>query len=183
MSFWRSPFPFPAKNLAQTGLIRKWIKRFKEQQRDPFVKPNPSSSPGTGLLLGGYLAKIVPSPTCHQSVSDRTRAPCPSFYKQDTQQGRCLWGRTAQHGERLLHFCREGSNLLTRHVCLTQLDRQAIHLSCVWATIQLGIIYYSNCSPLRLTSIFTIKKDDPTLGSWVYFPGDNSRYVVKIVAL
>lgn len=109
--------------------------------------------------------------------------PCPSFYKQDTQQGRCLWGRTAQHGERLLHFCREGSNLLTRHVCLTQLDRQAIHLSCVWATIQLGIIYYSNCSPLRLTSIFTIKKDDPTLGSWVYFPGDNSRYVVKIVAL
>ena len=41
----------------------------------------------------------------------------------------------------------------------------------------------SDCSPLRLTSIFTTKKDEPTLGSWAYFPGDNSRYVVKFVAL
>lgn len=54
-------------------------KKIQEQQRDPFVNPNPSSSPGTGLLLGGYLAKIVPSPTCHQSVSDRTQASCRSF--------------------------------------------------------------------------------------------------------
>lgn len=31
------------------------------------------------VAVGRYLAKIVPSPTCHQSVSDRTRASCRSF--------------------------------------------------------------------------------------------------------
>lgn len=66
--------------------------------------------------------------------------PCPSLLLQarHTTRKMSLGMRKAQHGERLLHFCREGSNLLTRHVFLTQPARQEIHLSCIWATVNLG---------------------------------------------
>ena len=190
MSFWRSPFPFPAKNLTQTGLIRKWIKRFKEQQRDPFVNPNPSSYPGTGLLLGRCLAKIVPSPTCHQSVSDRTRASCRSFRTPAPPFTSKTHNKKDVSGDEEGTAWREAATFLqsrkqpAHQACLPHTTGQARNPSQLCLShSQLGIIYYSNCSPLRLTSVFTIKKDDPTLGSWVYFPGDNSRCVVKIIAL
>ena len=142
------------------------------------------------MLSGRYLAKIVPSPTCHQSVSDRIRASCKSFRTPAPPFTSKTRNKKDVSGDEEGTAWREAATFLQRRTqpahqaCLPHTAGQARNPSQLCLShSQLGVLYYSNCAPLRLTSVFTMKKDDPTLGSGVYVPGDNSQYEVKIVAL
>ena len=184
------PTTLPCQKPHSNRLIRKWMKRLSGTAERSFRQPKPLFFPRDKVAVGKIPCKDCSQPhlaskcewrnPCHLRVLQN---PCPSFHKQDTQQGRCLWGWGRLEWTEAATFLQRRKQPAHQACLSPQPDRQEIHLNCVGATVQGGIIYYSQCSPLRLTSIFTTKKDDPTLGSWAYFPGDNSWYVVKFVAL
>ena len=121
-------------------------------------------------------------PPAVQVLQEPLPPPCSfSFYKPDTEQLRCLWGWWRHRMQRGCYVSVE--NLLTRNVCLGQLDRQEIHLYCVWATMQLGIIYYSNLAHSDWYIYLHLRKETQHLVAEFTSMVTNSRYVVKIVAL
>ena len=99
MSFWRSPFPFPAKNLTQTRAHQEMDKKIQGTTERSFCQPKPLFFSRYRVAVGKISCKDcsqphLPSECEWQNLSllQVLQNPCPSFYKQDTQQERCLWG-------------------------------------------------------------------------------------------
>lgn len=161
---WRSPFPFPAKNLTQTGLIRKWIKRFKEQQRS-FCQPKPLFFSRNRVAVGRISCKDCSQPHLPSECSDRTQASCrsfrtpaPPFTSKTHSKEECLWGRTATAWRRGCYISAEKEAACSPGMSASHNWTGKQSISAVFEPqYNLGSFTTATVAS-RLTSIFTIRK-------------------------